>query len=64
MKMRLIVQEIKNEPPSTPSTPRRNNKLRDLAQLYKEMVSLLNSVSRKFKLIKLPLALNIKARGS
>jgi hypothetical protein len=39
MKMHLIVQEIRNEPPSTPSTPRRNKKLRDLAQLHKEMVS-------------------------
>jgi hypothetical protein len=37
MKMRLIVQEIKNEPPRSPSTPR-DKKLRDLAQLHKETV--------------------------
>jgi hypothetical protein len=34
----LMVQEIKNEPPRAPSTPR-NKKLRDLAQLHKETVS-------------------------
>jgi hypothetical protein len=33
----LMLQEIKNEPPRAPSTPR-NKKLRDLAQLHKETV--------------------------
>jgi hypothetical protein len=32
-----MLQEIKNEPPRAPSTPR-NKKLRDLAQLHKETV--------------------------
>jgi hypothetical protein len=39
----LMLQEIKNEPPRAPSTPR-NKKLRDLAQLHKETVLVCNVV--------------------